>query len=164
MRKSGVFIVGILATGLLVCATASTVMAQTRPAPLATVGDGLRLEMEWEAPVDLDLFVTGPAGETIYFGNKQSKNGDKLIEESNCESLTSKPSHLRETVLIPVAKNGKYRVSVDFIFQCKTDLEQADAKLTVFNVQTDTKLTQHIITVRRQVLKTVAMEFEVREK
>lgn len=163
MRKPSVHIFGYLAVGLMVYGV-STVIAQTRSTSVAKVGDTLRIELTWKAPVDLDLFVTGPSGETIYFGNKQSKIGDKLIEESNCESLTSKPSHLREAVLIPAAQGGKYRVSVDFIFQCQSSLDQADAKLSLFNAQTDTKLTQHTITVRREVLNTVAMEFEVREK
>lgn len=162
MRKFGVRIFCFLEMGLSVCGTDSIAFAQM--STIAKASDNLRLELTWKAPVDLDLFVTGPSGETIYFGNKQAKNGDRLIEESNCESLASQPSHSRESVLIPVAQNGKYRVSVDFILQCSSSLEEVEGKIDLFNAQDNTTLTQHTITVRRQVLNTVAMEFEVREK
>ena len=164
MRKFGIRIFGFLIVGLISYGTISTAVAQTRSISVAEIGDALRLELTWSAPVDLDLFVTGPSGETIYFGNKQAKNGDKVIEESNCESVISKSGHLRETVFIPAAQSGKYRVSVDFILQCGSNLEDVAAKIDLFNAQNDTKLTQQTITVRRQVLNTVAMEFEVRNK
>ena len=164
MRKYGIRIFGLLFMGLISYGTVCAAVAQTRSSSVAENGDALHLELTWTAPVDLDLFVTGPSGETIYFGNKQAKNGDKVTEESNCESVISKPTHLRETVLIPAAQSGKYRVSVDFILQCGSNLEEVAAKIDLFNAQNDTKLTQQTITVKRQVLNTVAMEFEVRNK
>ncbi len=164
MRKPNIVISGFLVLGLFTCASASVVAAKTQVRSLAVDGDPLRLELIWNEAVDLDLFVTGPAGETIYYGNKQSKNGNKVVEESNCKSLVAQPKFLREVVIIPSAQRGKYRVSVDFIFHCGTGLEKADAELILFNDLTSDQLSDQKIVVRRQFLNTVAMEFEVGEK
>jgi uncharacterized protein YfaP (DUF2135 family) len=163
MHKPSI-IYGACAAGLIMYGGFMTSEAQTRKSPIASAGDNLRLELSWRAPVDLDLFVTNPSGETIYYGNKKSRNGDKLVQESNCKNLTTKPVIMRETVLIPSAISGRYRVSVDFIFQCETNSEEADAGLTLFNAQTESALAQQTITVKRQILNTVAWEFEVSKK
>ncbi len=87
-------------------------------------GETLQVELVWEDPVDLDLFLTDPTGETIYFANRVSKSGNRMGTESGCKDIEKKKSSYRETAVIQKAKAGRYRVSVDFIKDCgNTSLE-----------------------------------------
>ena len=133
-------------------------------ANLATEGDKLLVTIQWNSRVDLDLFLTGPAGETIYFGNRKARAGYMMREESDCKtmSLSSKPYH--ETALIPAARVGRYRVSVDYILSCGSDLAEVDATVFLFNDQMQAELGSETFRVKRQELKTVAWEFEVNKR
>jgi hypothetical protein len=56
--------------------------AAGRPLPPPSVpparGDALRVTLAWDAPVDLDLYVTTPRGETVYYANP----GDAFVRVS----------------------------------------------------------------------------------
>src|SRR6058998_2910370 len=53
------------------------------PAPAAALPaappQGIRVVLLWAAPVDLDLYVTDPGLETVYFANTPSGSGGKLV-------------------------------------------------------------------------------------
>ena len=127
-------------------------------------GDRLRIDLEWQAPVDLDLFLTGPDGETIYFGNRDARAGYKMQGESNCKTVASSSGPYRESAIIPAAKVGRYRVSVDYILNCGSDITEAGALVTLYDAVAGLKLGSKDIIVKQQELKTVAWEFEVGEK
>src|SRR5437588_148676 len=46
--------------------------AAEAPAP------GVRVSLVWSTPVDLDLYVTDPSQETVYFANPNAQSGGKL--------------------------------------------------------------------------------------
>lgn len=127
-------------------------------------GKPLEIELYWSNPVDLDLFVTAPDGETIYYGNPKSRAGDHIMAQSNCEGVKSDTAPWRERARIKAAQNGRYRVSVDFIFDCGSALKQADAMLTLIDPKTKRQIANHVIKVEKQILNTIAWEFEVGEK
>lgn len=134
-------------------------------APDAKVeGAKLRVVIEWQVPVDLDLFLTGPDGETIYFGNRVARAGYKMQDESNCKSLASASAPYRETALIPVAEIGIYRVSIDYILNCGSDITEVGASVILYDDVTGLKLGSKDVIIKQQELKTVAWEFEVGEK
>lgn len=124
----------------------------------------LRVVIEWQVPVDLDLFLTGPDGETIYFGNRVARSGYKMHGESNCKTVASSSAPYRETALIPVAEPGIYRVSVDYILDCGSDITEAGALVILYDGVTGLKLGSKDVMVKQQELKTVAWEFEVGKK
>ena len=66
--------------------------------------------------VDLDLYVTGPLLETVYYGNTPSRIGGSLAADMRCDSPTGPRS---ETITFPDAPAGRYRVGVDFPERCR---------------------------------------------
>jgi uncharacterized protein YfaP (DUF2135 family) len=70
----------------------------------------------WSAPVDLDLYVTDPVAETVYFGNTPSGSGGRLERDRRCGDLGREPPV--ETVVWDAPRPGRYRVGVDFGDTC----------------------------------------------
>lgn len=149
-----------LAIGLFVLLSLSAFQSVEN---LPTEGDKLLVTIQWNSRVDLDLFLTGPAGETIYFGNRKARAGYMMREESDCETIRSSSKPYHETALIPAASVGRYRVSVDYILSCGSNLTEVDAMVFLFNDQTQVELGNEAFKVKRQELKTVAWEFEVKK-
>lgn len=129
-----------------------------------TEGDKLLVTIQWNSRVDLDLFLTGPAGETIYFGNRKARAGYMMREESDCKTISSSSKPYHETALIPAARVGRYRVSVDYILSCGSNLTEVDATVFLFNDLTQMELGSEAFKVKRQELKTVAWEFGVKKR
>jgi hypothetical protein len=73
--------------------------------------EGLRVLLAFGAEVDLDLYVTDPLEETVYFANSPSASGGRLAEDLRCDSL---PAGDRvEVVRFAAPLPGRYRVGVD---------------------------------------------------
>ena len=49
----------------------------------ASASDRLQVSLNWSHPVDLDLHVRVPSGETIFFANREVANGGVLDLDSN---------------------------------------------------------------------------------
>lgn len=94
------------------CAAAP--LPETRPAggpPPA----GLRVSLVFGAEGDLDLYVTDPFFETVYFANTPSRaSGGALDADRRCDS----PAPRVETVRFERPRPGRYRVSVDYPERC----------------------------------------------
>lgn len=76
-------------------------------------GDLLRVDLAFTGEADLDLYVTGPLDETVYYANTPSRAGAELLEDLRCLH----PAPRIETVLFPRAP-GRYRVGVDYAHAC----------------------------------------------
>lgn len=129
-----------------------------------TEGDKLLVTIQWNSRVDLDLFLTGPAGETIYFGNRKARAGYMMQQESDCKTISATSKPYRETALIPAARVGRYRVSVDYILSCGSNIPDVDATVFLFNDLKQVELGRATFKVKRQELKTVAWEFGVEKR
>jgi|GEM_PF-4897224 len=127
-------------------------------------GEEFTVRLSWRASVDLDLFLTGPSGETIYFGNRTAREGYALKKESTCDTLNGDIGEHSETATIPSAVPGTYRVSVDYIFDCGSGIGETDALISLTNNSTGKAVGSNRFTVSLQRLKTVAWEFEVLQK
>jgi uncharacterized protein YfaP (DUF2135 family) len=79
--------------------------------PIAAVG--LAVHLRWDVSVDLDLYVTDPAGETFYYGNP----GDPFARDARCDAPGARAGGL-ETVRWTQPTAGSYRVGVDFPETC----------------------------------------------
>ena len=85
--------------------------APEAPAPDAE----LRVRLVFGREADLDLYVTDPALETIYFGNTPSSaSGGALEADLRCDD----PAPRVETVRFARAPAGRYRVGVDHPERC----------------------------------------------
>jgi hypothetical protein len=74
----------------------------------------LRVSLAFGAGADLDLFVTGPQHESVYFANTPSAIGGALEADLRCGT----PAPRLETVHYPAAPEGVYRVGIDFPELC----------------------------------------------
>ena len=82
------------------------------------------------AGADLDLYVTDPAQETVYFANTPSRaGGGRLEADLLCETGARDP-HV-ETVVFENAPAGRYRVGVDHAASCQGAGGAAEAFLVV---------------------------------
>lgn len=91
----------------------------TRVADLQT-GD-VQVTLIWASTNDLDLWVTDPMGETIYYQHDTSASGGVLDVDANagCHSVTTQPV---ENIFWPSgsAPHGKYVVEVQYYMQCES--------------------------------------------
>jgi hypothetical protein len=87
----------------------------------------LRVRLAFGAGADLDLYVTDPLQETVYFANNPSEAGGRLERDLRCDSAAPRV----ETVRFPAAKPGLYRVGIDFPEHCAGRDEPAAFTLRV---------------------------------
>lgn len=78
--------------------------------PLEADGS-LRVRLAFGAGADLDLYVTDPRDETIYFANERAAAGGRLVADARCGS----PSPRIEEVAFAAPLAGRYRVGVDYM-------------------------------------------------
>lgn len=88
------------------------VLAQPIPADLAS---GLSIRLAFDEVADLDLFVTDPSQESVYFANSPTRSGGRLIDDRRC----SDPAPRIEVIHFPDPIVGRYRVGVDFHGHCE---------------------------------------------
>jgi hypothetical protein len=76
----------------------------------------LTVTLLWDAAVDLDLYVTDPALETVYYANSHARSGGVLEKDVRCAdgSRGEQVERARWTAAPP----GRYRVGVDFPETC----------------------------------------------
>jgi hypothetical protein len=129
--------------------------ARTAPPPiLPPAGDtGLVVRLAWSVSVDLDLYVTTPRGETIYYGNP----GPFFVADARCDAAIARPRV--EEVRWRSPAPGRYRVGVDFPETCADELDAA-----VYRIVVDLagrRHAEHTGTVRRLVREPVVLELDV---
>jgi hypothetical protein len=107
---------------LLACAGPVAHEAPQEP-PVAP--DAVRVRLVFGAAADLDLYVTGPSQESVYFGNPTSRDGGELLADRRCDA----PAPRVETIAFARAAPGRYRVGVDFMIRCATGVDTASYEL-----------------------------------
>jgi len=119
------------ALGLLVLATACARHASPPP-PAASPEPprpGVTVTLRWTAAVDLDLYVTDPALETVYFANPRTASGGILERDARCAGREPGEQIERARWTSPPA--GRYRVGVDFLETCGGASEEVPYTLLV---------------------------------
>ncbi len=117
---------GLALSLALACAAAPLAPPDPPPAPPLDP-ESVRVRLVFDASVDLDLYVTGPSQETVYFGNARSRDGGELDADRRCDS----PAPRAESVTFPAAPAGLYRVGVDFMVRCADGVERAPYALSI---------------------------------
>lgn len=85
---------------------------------ITSVGTGdVQVTLTWQAEIDVDLYVTDPAGETVYYGNRRVASGGELDRDNMCGDFEwGRP----ENVYWPQggAPAGEYVVKVRYYGSC----------------------------------------------
>lgn len=101
-----------------ICPTAQTVMSDT---PTLGTGD-IQTTLRWATTDDLDLYVTDPQGQTVFFGNSSVPSGGQLDVDANagCAGGTQTPI---ENIFWPTgqAPQGSYSIEVNLFSRCTGD-------------------------------------------
>jgi hypothetical protein len=97
-------------------ARAAALEARLVAAERAPAGE-LVVRLAFEAGADLDLYVTDPREETVYYANTPVRSGGALDADRRC----AEPRERVETVRFAAPLPGRYRVGVDFQQRCESD-------------------------------------------
>jgi len=114
----------------------------------------LTVRLAFGAGADLDLYVTGPDAEAVYYANSPGALGGALLEDRRCVHAAPRV----ETIRFPAPlRPGRYRVGVDYPHAC--DDARAPA---VFAVEIDAP-GQHVERrgiVRHGVFEPIVVEID----
>lgn len=103
---------------------------------------------------DLDLFVTDPMYEEIYFANAAGRLGGVFEGDRRCGD----PAPRVETIRFPQAPAGRYRVSVDYPQRCDPGVEEVPYRVVV---EAGSERREVEGTARFGRLEQIAVEFDV---
>jgi hypothetical protein len=146
------------ALALAACATPAPAPRLSPEAALAVsepdVG-ALVVRLGFGAEADLDLYVSDPHAETVYFANSPTASGGELLADRRCEH----PAPRIETVRFREALPGRYRVGVDYPEAC------GDAGPVRFAVEVIQGSRRELFrgTAEPGVFQVVVIEFDVEE-
>lgn len=147
----------------LVCFVGFTLPVKADPVAIMNgQGRDLTVEISWNMPVDLDLFLTDLDGETVYFANRKARSGVSMGAMAGCQNIEASSPPYKETVHIPASKKGVYRISVDYIKTCESNALQVDFNVILIDRKTGMQLERGQSTVKYRLLDTVSWEFEIK--
>jgi hypothetical protein len=110
-------------------AEANALAAQLAAVPVAPPGPGeIRVRLVFGEAADLDLYVTDPLQETVYFANSPSRSGGRLERDVRC----GEPLPRIETIEFAATAPGRYRVGVDFPPEVCSEVKDAVPFVVVF--------------------------------
>jgi hypothetical protein len=97
--------------------------------PPAATG-GLELRLAFAGDVDLDLYVTDPRLETLYYANTPVKSGGELLADQRCDTAQGDVPRV-EVARFATPLPGRYRVGVDFPAHCGGGVRVAPFALSI---------------------------------
>jgi hypothetical protein len=155
MRGGALAAAGGLLVALGACAGRGPTPAPPAPPPDRSAS-GLRVALTWAAGVDLDLYLTDPTAETVYFGNNPTRTGARLVRDVRCGG----DAPAVEVVELDRPPPGRYRIGVDFIDACGSRRREAG-----FRVVTDVGARRRETTgvARLEMFQPIVLEFDLRE-
>ena len=102
----------LLVLGLFACASSA---APPDRLPSDEPAHGVRVRLLFGDDADLDLHVTDPLQETVYFANSPAKSGGRLLDDVRCDSEGPRI----EVIEWEAAPAGRYRVGIDHPIRCR---------------------------------------------
>ncbi len=117
---------------------------------------GVSVALVWDAPVDLDLYLTDPTWETVYFANTPSRSGARLLRDTRCDGPAVGASIERAEMAVPLA--GRYRVGVDFSDLCGAPRAPVSFRVVVDYAGRRAETIGH---VRLEEFQPIVVEFEL---
>lgn len=115
---------------------------------------GLLVQLAFGPEADLDLYVTDPRLETVYFANHRSKSGGEISADNRCDGEAFRIEEIRFGVPEP----GRYRVGIDYPEGCDGAGEPSAHAVSVsYNGQ---RLEAHG-SVSLQQFEVIVLEFDI---
>lgn len=90
--------------------------AQLRNVTTAIPDGALVVRLAFDASADLDLYVSDPLQETVYYANTPSRSGGALDRDRTCKD----PAPRIETIVFERPPPGRYRIGVENAEPCGT--------------------------------------------
>jgi len=118
----------------------------------------LVVRLAFPATVDLDLYVTGPALETVYYANTPARSGGRLVRDRRCGDAAGDEGTRIEEIRFDPALPGRYRVGVDYPQACTRG-----AGVAAFALRAETGGAPRVATglAQRRVFQPLLMELEL---
>jgi hypothetical protein len=116
----------------------------------------LTVRLAFGSSADLDLYVTDPLGETVYYANTPSRIGGALIEDRRC--VHDAPRVETVHFAAPLTP-GRYRVGVDYPHACNEDIVAAVPFAIRVDGPADREQSPGL--ARYRVFEPVVFEFEI---
>jgi len=115
------FVAAFLAGIALGCArprgdSSQPLAAQLQGAAIEAPAGALVVQLAFDASADLDLYVTDPLQETVYFANTPSRSGGFLDRDRTCKDAAPRI----ETIVFERPLPGRYRIGVEHAEPCGT--------------------------------------------
>ncbi len=107
---------------------------------------------------DLDLYVTDPLLDTVYFARHESRTGGVISDDVRCDSVGPRVEEVRFANLWP----GRYRVGIDFPRRCDGERAPAPAAYAI-SVNANGAIYSANGVVDLQYFEVVVLEFDVEE-
>jgi uncharacterized protein YfaP (DUF2135 family) len=117
---------------------------------------GIVVRLAFGEEADLDLYVTDPLLDTVYFARHETRTGGRISADVRCDT----PGPRVEEVRFEVPWAGRYRVGVDHPKRC--DGARAPAAYAV-TAQVDGKTYRASGSVALEQFQIVVLEFELQE-
>lgn len=120
--------------------------------------EGVVVRLKFDDTVDLDLYVTDPLLETVYFARHESRTGGVIAADVRCDTPGPRVEEIRFVQPWP----GRYRVGVDFPGRCDGSASPAPAPYAV-SVSANGVVHETHGLVNLKYFEVVVLEFEVNE-
>lgn len=118
--------------------------------------DGIVIRLKFDENVDLDLYVTDPLLETVYFARHESRTGGVIRADVRCDTTGPRVEEIRFANPWP----GQYRVGVDFPSRCDGSSSLAPAPFAV-SVSANGKVHETHGLVNLKYFEVVVLEFDI---
>jgi hypothetical protein len=91
------------------------------------LGGGIQVTASWRGAPDIDLRVTDPNGEEVYFGHRQSASGAQMDMDANGECTPTRPTAENIRWASQTPPTGRYEIKLTVFDLCGA----ADATATL---------------------------------
>ncbi len=128
---------------------------------------GLTIQLSFGSDADLDLYVTDPLLETVYFANHSGRSGGRISDDIRCDDeveveVVIEGRELKspriEEVRFDTPIPGRYRIGIDYPTKCEGGAEQAAFAVSVLH---NGEQIQKLGAVSFERFEVVVMEFEI---
>jgi hypothetical protein len=161
----------LLASSIFGCAATGAGPSTTAGMPLAdqadalaaslrvgapTEGGGVVVRLAFGADADLDLYVTDPLLDTVYFARHETRTGGRIEADVRCDSTGPRIEEVRFEDPLP----GRYRIGIDYPRACDGASESAAYAVAAY-ASGESYTTQGSVTLER--FEVVVLEFDVQQ-
>ncbi|MEM9191179.1 MAG: MopE-related protein [Myxococcota bacterium] len=93
----------------------------------------IQITLAWGSQVDLDLYVTDPAGETISYSHTNSASGGTLDHDARGACRANQPNNTIENVFwnSPTPPSGNYQIQAHYWGDCGSGAGPTNATLSI---------------------------------